>query len=109
MSKRFEICISERAQELKRLELLSPLGLLRRLPVWFGVLKILHVMLILPCSGHPLVEKGLKNVRRALLDQAKGPSSPASFTSQWPHQMPLGAYETIRYLSPDNLPLHLAF
>ena len=50
-----------------------------------------------------------KNIRRTLLDQAKGPSSPASCISQWPNQMPLGAQEATRYLPPDILPLYLAF
>ena len=48
-----------------------------------------------------------KDIRRALLDQAKDPSSPASCISRGPHKMPLGAHETTRYLSPDTLPLYL--
>ena len=37
-----------------------------------------------------------------MLDQAQGPSSPASWTSQGLHQMPLGGHETMRDLSPDT-------
>ena len=50
-----------------------------------------------------------KNIRRALQDQAKAPSSPASCISQGPHQRPLGAHETTRDLFPDPPPLPLAF
>ena len=57
-------------------------------------------------DGKQYIER--KNIRRALLGQAKGPSSTASCTSPWHHQMPLGAHETIQSLSPDPPPLHLA-
>ena len=50
-----------------------------------------------------------KNTRGSLLHQAKGPYSPMSCISRWPHQMLLGAHVTTRYLSPDPPPLHLAF
>ena len=51
------------------------------------------------CSQKQVLKANLhKNIRRAMLDQAKGPSSPASYISQWPHQMPLGAHGTTRYL-----------
>ena len=33
----------------------------------------------------------------------------SSCISQWPHQMPLGAYETTRYLSPHTPLLHMPF
>lgn len=47
-----------------------------------------------------------KNVRAALLKEAKGPLRPTSCISQEAHQ---GARKLIKYLLPVAIPLRLAF